>query len=95
MVRLVFQGLNMNAPLSTAAAVLVIFTLPAAAGEDKSSSVTPRRLAHCMVEHMKASPRESYRDAYKRCKTRFETSQRDGTPESSVNSVNASELPKP
>lgn len=85
----------MNALLSTVVAVLVIFTLPAHAGENKSSSVTPRRVAHCMVERMKASPRESYRDAFKECKTRLEASQRDRMPESAVNSVNASELPKP
>ncbi len=95
MVRLVFQGFFVNALLTSAAAVLLIFTMPAAAGEDKSSSVTPRRVAHCMVERMKASPRESYRDAYKECKTRFETMQREGMPESPVNGVHTSPLAKP
>lgn len=84
----------MNRPLLTAAAILLVITMPAVAGDGKNSAVTPRQMANCMVKRMKASRTESYRDAFNGCKEQFASAQRDRTPESAMNSVNNSVLQK-
>jgi hypothetical protein len=60
--------------VNTAAAALglMIMTLPAMADEASGRAITPRQIAHCMMQRLHDDRRgdrsESYRDAYKACK---------------------------
>ncbi len=38
----------------------------------KNASFTPRQMAHCMMKHLRTHNPESYRDAYKACKEKFD-----------------------
>ena len=38
----------------------------------RNASFTPRQMAHCMMKHLRTHNPESYRDAYKACKEKFD-----------------------
>jgi hypothetical protein len=46
---------------------------PAFAGDLNSPAVTPRQMAHCMMKRVRTNATESYRDAFKACKSQFDS----------------------
>jgi hypothetical protein len=46
---------------------------PALAGDSNSPAFTPRQMAHCMMKRLRAKTAESYRDAFKACKSQFDS----------------------
>lgn len=57
-----------NGTVSTAVAILLATSLPAAAGDFQNSSVPPRDLVHCMMKRMRANRSQSYRAVFKACR---------------------------
>jgi hypothetical protein len=45
---------------------------PAFAGDSSSPAFTPRQMAHCMMKRLRAKNAESYRDAFKACKSQLD-----------------------
>jgi hypothetical protein len=70
----------------------VVVVVPAVAG-NKTSAVSSREIAHCMIKRMMADRTESYHDALKTCREQIESAQRDGAPETAMNQANA-DIPK-
>jgi hypothetical protein len=62
--------------LSLMASHSLMNSAPAFAG-DFNSSATPRQLAHCVVQRVRANATESYRDAFKACKSEFDSARSD------------------
>lgn len=56
-----------------------LFALPAVAGDDRSPGYTPRQLAHCVMDRAKASPKESYKVAFKLCRDQLEAESKTQT----------------
>jgi hypothetical protein len=80
--------------LSVIAMVSLLIAAPASAGEPNLSA-TPRQLAHCVVQRVRANIAESYRDAFKACKTSFESPQPDSVPSGrSTGALTAAALPE-
>jgi hypothetical protein len=80
--------------LALVAALLLPVTV--AADETKSSSPTPRQMAHCMMARVKVERNENYKTAFKACREQLETtsSETRGTAVNAMNNVDA-ENPKP
>jgi hypothetical protein len=66
------QGFRYAVTTSAAALGLMIMTVPAMADESSGRAITPRQIAHCMMQRLHDDRRgdrsESYRDAYRACK---------------------------
>ena len=54
-------------------AISLVALAPALAGDLNSPAFTPRQMAHCMMKRLRANNSESYRDAFKACKSQFES----------------------
>jgi hypothetical protein len=59
------------------------------AGDLNSPAFTPRQMAHCMMKRARANTAEPYRDAYKACKSQFESA----LPERAPDTMTAATLP--
>lgn len=68
----------------------LVTSAPVFADDVKSPAFTPRQLAHCMLERVRANSGESYRDAYKACKEQLATAQSDRA----ANTMAAATLPE-
>jgi hypothetical protein len=58
-------------------AVSLVASAPAFAGDATSPAFTPRQMAHCMMRRLRANSTESYREAFKACKSQFDLVQSD------------------
>jgi hypothetical protein len=47
----------------------VLASLPTYAGDDRNPGLTPRQMAHCVMQRVKDSPGESYKTAIKTCRS--------------------------
>jgi len=90
----------MKQPLLAAVAVslavmapTVVVIVPAVAG-NKSSAISSREIAHCIIKRMMADSTESYHDALRTCREQLESTHREGAPESAMNQSNAPDVPK-
>jgi hypothetical protein len=54
----------------------LVTAAPVFADDSKSPAFTPRQLAHCMMKRVRTNGAESYRDAYKACKSELAQSDR-------------------
>jgi hypothetical protein len=62
----------MNGRRSAVAVAISLATAsPALAGDSKTPAFTPRQMAHCMMKRVRQNTAESYRDAFKACKSEF------------------------
>ncbi len=67
---------------------------PALAGEMSSPGFTPRQIAHCMMKRLRANSAESYRDAFKSCKSQLESARADLPADAAVTAAALPEKPK-
>lgn len=58
-------------------AISLVAAAPALAGDLNSPAFTPRQMAHCVMKRLRANTSESYRDAFKACKSQFESVRTD------------------
>jgi len=79
---------------SIVTAISLAIAAPAFAGDPNSPAYTPRQLAHCMMKRVRANGAESYRDAYKACKDRFQSAQSDHAADTAVTAATLAESPK-
>ena len=56
-----------------------LIAAPVGADDLKTTSFTPREMAHCMLKRFRANHSESHRDAYMACKEQFDAAQADRT----------------
>src|ERR1700729_1975437 len=75
-------------------AVSLVASMPAFPEEMKSSAVTPRELAHCMMKRVRANTSESYRAAYKACREQFDAPRYDRPADTAMNAAALPESPK-
>jgi hypothetical protein len=75
-------------------AVSLVASMPAFPEEMKSSAVTPRELAHCMMKRVRANTSESYRAAYKACREQFDAARYDRPADTAMNAAALPESPK-
>jgi hypothetical protein len=65
------QGLRSAAIAASVSSILTL-AAPAWADEPKSAAITPRQMAHCVIQRIHEDRRgertESYKDAFKACK---------------------------
>ena len=67
---------------------------PAFASDLNSPAFTPRQMAHCMMKRVRANSAESYRDAFKACKSQFESVRSDRPADTSMTAATLPENPK-
>jgi hypothetical protein len=60
-----------------AVAISLATSAPALAGASETPAYTPRQLAHCIMKRVRANTAEPYRDAFKACKTQFDSPRSD------------------
>jgi hypothetical protein len=58
-------------------AVGLATSAPVFADDLNSPAFTPRQMAHCMMKRVRANSAESYRDAFKACKSQFDSMRSD------------------
>ena len=78
---------------AVAVAISLVTSAPALAGDLKSPAFTPRQMAHCMMKRVRANSTESYRDAFRACKTEFESVRSDAAADAAMTAALA-EKPK-
>jgi hypothetical protein len=66
------QGFEYSVNTAAAAIGLMVMAMPAMADESNGRAITPRQMAHCVIQRLHEDRRgdrsESYRDAFKACK---------------------------
>lgn len=67
---------------------------PALAGDLNSPAYTPRQMAHCVMKRVRANSAETFRFAFKACKTEFEAERSDRQPDAAVTAAALPEKPK-
>jgi len=67
---------------------------PVCAGDLNSPVFTPRQMVHCMMKRARANSAEPYRDAYKACKSQFESARSDLAADSAITAARFPENPK-
>ncbi len=80
---------------SLVAAISLVTSAPAFAGELDSPAFTPRQMAHCMMKRVRENAAESYRDAFKACKSQFESVRAERPADTAVTAAAQPENPKP
>jgi hypothetical protein len=78
----------------TALLLTLLISAAAAADENKNSTPTARQMAHCMMARVKASPKESYKTAFKVCREQFESMAAEPPAPAAVNAMNNAESAK-
>jgi hypothetical protein len=80
------------------AAIVVAISLaasaPAFSGDSNSPAFTPRQMAHCVMKRVRAKTEESYRDAYKACKSQFDSEPSGRPTDAAITAAALSENPK-
>lgn len=85
----------MNGRQSTiVVAISLVASSPALAGDLNSRAFTPRQIAHCMMKRLRADTAESYRDAFKTCKSQFESVRADPPADTATTAAALPENPK-
>jgi hypothetical protein len=79
---------------SIVAAISLVTSAPALAGELNSPAFTPRQMAHCVMNRVRANAGESYRDAFKACKSQFESVRSERPADAAVTAATQPENPK-
>lgn len=79
---------------SIAVAISLVTSAPALAGDLGSPAFTPREMAHCMIKRVRANTAEPYRDAFKACKSQFESVRSERPAETAVTAATETENPK-
>jgi hypothetical protein len=80
---------------SIVVAITLVASAPALAGDLSSAAFTPRQMAHCMMKRLRANTAESYRGAFKTCKTQFESLRSDRPADTAMTAAALPEKPKP
>lgn len=80
-----------HASVLVAVLVALLMSTVAAAADPESPGVTPRVMAHCVMNRVRANHTESYRDAFKACKAQFATAQADRSTETAMTAAAAGE----
>jgi hypothetical protein len=75
-------------------AISLVTSAPAFAGDSNSPAFTPRQMAHCMMKRFRANTAESYRDAFKACKSQFDLVRSDRPTNSAITAAAQPETPK-
>jgi hypothetical protein len=75
-------------------AVSLVASVPGFAEDMKSSAVTPRELAHCMMKRLRANTSESHRGAFKACREQFDSARTDRPTDTAMNATTLPENPK-
>jgi hypothetical protein len=75
---------------SIVVAISLAASAPVYAGDLNPAAFTPRQMAHCMMKRGRANSAEPYRDAYKACKSQFESAQS----ERAADTITAARLPE-
>jgi hypothetical protein len=75
-------------------AVSLVASAPVFAEDIKSSAVTPRELAHCMMKRLRANTSESYRGAFKACREEIDAARSDRPSDTAMNAATLPENPK-
>jgi hypothetical protein len=76
------------------AAISLVTSAPAFAGDSNSPAFTPRQMAHCMMKRLRANTAESYRDALKACKNQFDSVRSDQPTDAAMTAATQPENPK-
>ena len=77
-----------------AVAISLVTTAPALAGDLNAPAYTPRQMAHCMTKRLRANTAESYRDAFKACRSQFDSARSDRPTDSAMTAATHPEDPK-
>ncbi len=80
--------------LAIVAAISWVGATPALAGEMSSPGFTPRQIAHCVMRRLRANSAESFRDAFKSCKSQLESARSDLPADAAMTAAALSEKPK-
>jgi thermostable 8-oxoguanine DNA glycosylase len=72
----------------------LVTSAPVIASDLDSSAFTPRQMAHCIMKRVRTNTAESYRDAFKECKTQFAAVRSDRPPEAEETAATLPEKPK-
>jgi hypothetical protein len=87
------QGFR-SVAIASSFSALMMWTPAALADESKTASITPRQMAHCMIQRIHEDRRgdrtESYKDAFKACKQDL-AAEADRGSTTAMNSANNSE----
>jgi hypothetical protein len=75
-------------------AVSLLTSAPAFAEDSNSPAFTPRQMAHCLMKRLRANSAESYRDAFKACKSQFESVRSDRPIDAAMTAAAQTENPK-
>ena len=88
------QGFRSAAITSSFSALMLLSATAAMAAEPKTAAVTPRQMAHCIIQRIHEDRRgdrtESYKDAFKACKQDL-TAEADRGAATAMNAANESE----
>lgn len=85
----------MNARHSAVAiAVSLVSSAPLFAGDSSSPAFTPRQMAHCVMKRVRANTAETFRVAFKACKSEFEAERSDRPADAAVTAAALPEKPK-
>jgi hypothetical protein len=91
------QQLRSAAATSSFAAITLMVTTAAIADEPKTAAVTPRQMAHCLIQRIHEDRRgertESYKEAFKACKQDL-AAEADRSTTTAMNSANDTEASK-
>lgn len=79
---------------SIVVAISLATSAPALAGDSKSPAFTPREMAHCMMKRLRTNTGESYRGAFKACKSEFESVRSERPADAAVTAATLPENPK-
>ena len=75
-------------------ALCLVISAPVFAGDLSSPAYTPRQMAHCVMKRVRANTAETFRFAFKACKTEFEAVRSDRPPDAAVTAAALPEKPK-
>ena len=76
------------------AAIGLATSAPAFGADSNSPAFTPRQMAHCMMKRVRTNAAESYRDAFKACKSQFDSVRADRPTDTAMTGVTPPEDPK-
>lgn len=76
------------------AAIGLATSAPAYGADSNSPAFTPRQMAHCMMKRLRANTAESYRDAFKACKSQFDSERSDRPTDTAMTVATLPEDPK-
>ncbi len=72
----------------------LLASAPVLAEDSSSPAFTPRQMVHCMMKRLRANTAESYRSAFKACKTQFDSARSDRPTDVAMTAATQPEHPK-